>query len=111
MFQRGKWIVGLLVCSVLCTMIPVDAYAGIGGTECFDCKPRSFSAGAHHAICETVVWNDGTNTEDTLAVTETDKPVSADAEAKEEDACENIAVCQCKSQSKQGFQSIGKTVR
>ena len=93
MFRGKKLIAGLLIASMIATVAPIDASAASASysSEFFDYKPRSFSAGAHHAICETIVWNDTTTQQENVAVTDSDKPVSAEAQ-KEEIDCSNIAV-------------------
>lgn len=93
MFNRKKQIAGLLICSIVLTVLPIEASAASATScvEAFDYKHRSFSAGAHHVMAETVVWNDTNTQQETVVVEESDKPVSAEAQ-KEEIDCSNIGV-------------------
>lgn len=86
MFKKGmKITAGILLGAVLVTTVPVDVFTASEDHAYMWDMSAGFSAGAHHAITETVVLNDTESDELLASGVPQDKPLVSESETMEED--------------------------
>lgn len=90
MFENGvKLVAGILVASVVVTTVPVEVYTATEDTTYMWGMSLGCTAGAHHAIEDTIVYNDVENEYLASDVMEEDAPLVSESEAIAEEVVEN----------------------